>query len=228
VDNNPAMKALVVDADSVGRRLAALLLQRLGFQPHELAEAAVTQPGVSYDLVLTTADGDSGDVASLHRAYPSARLIALISESCDAQRDVCLHAGADVVLSKPLALQALGEALCDSPDDFNVATWADLRQLFGASGVSRLVATLVDDLPVQRRDLEAALRNNDLQRLKKIAHTLGGVSAQLGASTLAAQWSQAEQAAAQGDAMTARRRTPELMLRHTALVQRVRDEPGGL
>lgn len=218
------MKALVVDADTVSGRLAALLLKRLGFQSLEIMEASAPHQVAVYDLVLIAADREVSDVAWLHRAYPSARLIVVISERCDTLRDACLRAGADAVLSKPLALQALSDALCDHQDDFNVATWADLRQLFGADGVLRLIGTLVDDLPIQRRSMVAALQGGDLQGLKKISHILRGISAQLGASALAEQWSQAESAAARGDGATAGRLATELMQRHAALVARIRNE----
>lgn len=221
------MKALVVDADAVGRRLAALLLQRLGFQSVELTETSATQTGATYDLVLTTADRDADNVASLHRVYPSARLIAVIADGDPAQRSACLQAGAEAVLHKPLALQALSDALRDNQDDFDAATWADLRQLFGADGISRLVKTLVDDLPTQQRDLEAALQGGDIQELRKIAHTLRGVSAQLGASALADLWLQAEVAATCGGVALAGQRGAELMQRHAALVKRVSNEASG-
>src|SRR3546814_20605673 len=75
-----------------------------------------------------------------------------------------------------------------SSDLFDRATWAELRELFGSDGVLCLRDTLVADLPTQRARLAEALRDHDLAAFKRLAHTLRGVSLQLGANAHAAQW----------------------------------------
>lgn len=218
------MKTLVVDSDGVSRRLAALLLQRLNRPLPDFAETASTLPAGPYDLVLVTVDPAAGALDFLRRNTAPARLIAVITQDSEQQRQACLRAGADAVLSKPLSLQALADALRRDPDDFDAATWADLQRLFGADGARRLAGVLAADLPVQQAGMADALHNGDLGSLKRIAHALHGVSLQLGATALAGLWSQAEQAAAAGDAEDAARLASAVMRRHVALVDRVRNE----
>src|SRR3546814_3805152 len=107
-------------------------------------------------------------------------------------------------LSKPFRLAELAALLDDiagahacsaastvaGVDDFDRATWAELRELFGSDGVLCLRDTLVADLPTQRARLAEALRDHDLAAFKRLAHTLRGVSLQLGANALAAQRSE--------------------------------------
>lgn len=220
------MKTLVIDGDGVSRRLAGLLLQRLGQPVPEFAEAADAPPSGPYDLVLATVEAAVDTLESLRRETAPARLIAVISRDAAELRLACLRAGADAVLTKPLSLQALADALRREQDDFDAATWAELRRLFGSAGVSRLAGVLADDLPVQQAGLTKALGDGDCAGLRRIAHALRGVSLQLGATALAELWSQAEQAAAGGDAATAGQLAMELMRRHAALVTGVRNESG--
>src|SRR3546814_4945189 len=108
-------------------------------------------------------------------------------------------------------------------DDFDRATWAELRDLFGSDGVLCLRDTLVADLPTQRARLAEALRDHDLAAFKRLAHTLRGVSLQLGANALAAQWLYAEKTATNGDVGVFQLGVG-LIERHAVLVQRICSE----
>src|SRR3546814_16164059 len=55
-------------------------------------------------------------------------------------------------------------------DDFDRATWAELRDLFGSDGVLCLRDTLVADLPTQRARLAEALRDHDLPAFTRLAN----------------------------------------------------------
>lgn len=226
MDSATAIKTLVVDQDSVSRRLAALLLQRLGQPYPTFAETVDALPAGPYDLVLAAVDHEAGPIRSLRRQAESARLIAVIARDSEPLRQACLHAGADAVLRKPLSLPALAGALPRPPDlssDFDAATWDELGRLFGAEGLARLAASLATDLPVQQAGLATAIDQGDAAGLRRIAHALHGVSLQLGATALATLWSQVEQAAASGDAAGAGALATELMQRHGALVAGLRN-----
>jgi HPt (histidine-containing phosphotransfer) domain-containing protein len=96
--------------------------------------------------------------------------------------------------------------------------------LFDAAGVARLAGALIDDLPVQRARIAAAIRDADLAALRQVAHALRGVSLQLGATALAGQWASVEQSAGAGEVEPALRLGGELIERHAALVECLRDE----
>src|SRR3546814_16098118 len=68
-----------------------------------------------------------------------------------------------------------------------------------------LAGALIDDLPVQRARVADAIREVDLATLRHVAHTLRGVSLQLGATALAEQWAMVERTAGAGERSEERR-----------------------
>lgn len=225
------MDCLVVDGDAVSRRLAGLLLKRLGYPSPGFAETAGQAPTSLGGLILADTDGRAEGIAILRARIDPARasatrLVAMVASLSDETRQACLHAGADAVLAKPLALQELAAALKPpaEPDDFNAQTWAELRQMFGPDGTAQLVQALVGDLPTQQQRMASAIGDRDLPALKRVAHALRGVSLQMGAEALARLCTEAENAAAAGRADAATDLGARLMRRHEALVERLRDE----
>src|SRR3546814_10998363 len=109
-------------------------------------------------------------------------------------------------LSKPFRLAELAALLDDiagahacsaastvaGVDDFDRATWAELRDLFGSDGVLCLRDTLVADLPTQRARPAAALRAPAPAAFQRPAPTPRGGSLQLGHNALAATWPSAD------------------------------------
>ncbi len=225
------MDCLVVDTDAVSRRLAGLLLKRLGYPAPGLAGSAQEAPASLGGLILAGSYGTAEGIAELHARIdparrPQTRLVAMIASASEEDRQACLRAGADAVLVKPLALQDL-EAVLNPPaqdGDFNAEAWADLLRLFGPEGAAKLTAALVDDLPTQQQRMAQAIRDHDLPSLKRIAHALRGVGLQLGADALAALCTETETAAAEGRADAATALGAQLIQRHEALVERLRNE----
>lgn len=221
---------LVVDADAVSRRLAALLLKRLGHLSIA-ADAVEAAPAGRHGLILVGVDGSLDGLLALQARIdpadrPQTRLVAMIPSGSGDARQACLDAGADAVLVKPLALQALADLLGSpgSADDFNAQAWAELRRLFGAEGAAQLVDALVNDLPTQQQRMAAAIREQDVPALKRVAHALRGVSLQLGAEGLARLCTETEEAAAASQAEAAAALGAQLIRRHEALVERLRNE----
>ncbi|AXQ31723.1 response regulator [Solimonas sp. K1W22B-7] len=227
---NGAMDCLVVDDDAVGRRLAGLLLKRLGYPSPILSGTVPEAPADLQGLILIATDDTAESVAALKSridpARPLTRLVAMITSGSETVRQACLQAGADAVLMKPLALRDLAAALTPSGEagDFNAEAWSELRQLFGPDGAAKLVGALIDDLPVQQQRIADALSARDLPALKRIAHALRGVSLQIGAGALAALCADTEAAATEGRTEAAAALGASLIQRHAALVERLRDE----
>lgn len=225
---NSSIKALVIDRDAVSCRLAGLLLQRLGQPAPDFAESCEVLPNEPYPLVLAAVDAASGPVELPRARSAAVRLIAVVARDSEPLRQACLSAGADEVLTKPLTLPALAAALSDRADDltadFDTATWAELRALFGAEGAARIARALIDDLPSQEAQLTAASRDGHCAGLRRLAHTLHGVSLQLGANVLAGLWSQVEAAASAGDATKAALLAAAAIQRHRSLIARLRND----
>ena len=228
--NAEAMDCLVVDRDAVSRRLAGLLLKRLGYPSPTLSETVPEVPAGLQGLILVGTDDTAESVAALKSRIdpvrPRTRLVAMITAASDEARQACLRAGADAVLVKPLALEALTAALAAPAEDgdFNTEAWSELRQMFGPDGAAKLVSALVDDLPVQQQRMADALSARDLPALKRIAHALRGVSLQIGAEGLARLCTETEEAAAASRTEAAAALGARLIQRHEALVERLRDE----
>ncbi len=228
---NTSTDCLIVDADAVSRRLAGLLLKRLGYPSPTLAETAQDAPATLQGLILAgTDDGAQGIAALSSRIDPAkrsqTRLVAVLASASEAARQACLQAGADAVLAKPLALPELAALLATAaePGDFNAEAWAELLEMFGPDGAAQLAGAVVDDLPVQQQRVADAIRDQDLSALKRVAHALRGVSLQLGAEALAELCTQTEAAAAAGQTGTAFELGARLIGRHAALAERLRHE----
>jgi len=220
------VNVLVLEPDRVARRLAALLLERLGHPSPTFIEDLNAVPAGDWRLVLASLP--IAQLPQLRAALgPQTRIIAMAAQDSAALRQACAQAGIDELLIKPLSGEALAQALAGAAPgagDFNAAAWKEMRDLLGPVGVSRLIAALVDDLPLQQQRLNAAADAGDLPALRQLAHALRGVALQLGASALAGQWQSAEHAATAGDAAGALGLCRELLHRHAVLVERLRHE----
>jgi HPt (histidine-containing phosphotransfer) domain-containing protein len=94
-------------------------------------------------------------------------------------------------MSKPSGEDAVGPAI-------------DLQVLRDATGGDRdlmqeLAELYVSDADLQLRALTDALDNNELDRIKRIGHTLSGASASVGAATAAGVFRDLEAAAKAGE-----------------------------
>ncbi|WP_029920926.1 response regulator [Nevskia soli] len=234
---------LLVDDDPVNRKLAGLMLQRLGCTAVDVAEdgrAAVDAVlSHTYDLVLMDVempvlDGiEAAREIGLRLGPRRPRIVAMSGRQDDADRERCLEAGMDAYLVKPLARQRLAELLRtqaadsdgkDAVDDFNPVAWNEMLRVFKHAGVQEVVAALVADVPEQARRFAAAAAADDVAALKRIAHALRGASLQLGADALAGLCNEIETGTDSGRVMTM---GASMIERHTMLVARLSREAGG-
>src|SRR3546814_550882 len=139
------MNILVIDSDRVSRRLAALLLARLGCPPPVLIDDAASLPAGDWSLVLV---GEHIAAPSLRDALGAhTRLVIMAAQDSDETHRAGLQAGADEMLVKPLALQDLADVLARTgprSGDFNIAVWHEMVELFDAAGVALLAGALFD------------------------------------------------------------------------------------
>ena len=224
----PALKILLVDDDPVSRRLAGLMLERLGHgRPDTAADGRAALEAVrrqGYDLLLMDLEMPELDgleaTREIVRQLGAQRPRIVIMTAAEDDREACRAAGADDYLGKPLSQQALAAALAGArpepppPDDFNAAAWAELCRVFTAAGAAELVQATSADLPEQRRRRDTAMHAGDLAALR-------GASLQFGAEALAQLCGEAEMACAAGEKETALRLGAEALERYAALVVRL-------
>lgn len=229
---------LLADDDLVNRRLASLMVERLGHPRPSLAvdgaAAVAAALAGAFDLVLM--DVEMPDLDGLEAARQIRQgladrcpyLLAMSANAAPEDRERCLVAGFDDFTPKPLTRNGLAIALGrvsrdgdDGIDDFSAAAWSALVQAYRAEGAAQLVLSLVEDVPDQRQRHAEAQRARDMVRLRRLAHGLRGTCLQLGATDLAAACARVEAATAAEPALAASL-CEDVMVRYGALVERWR------
>jgi CheY-like chemotaxis protein len=119
------LRVLVADDNAVNRKVAALMLSRLGYAP-DLAvtgrEAIVRSEAQIYDVVfmdvhMPDVDGLDATRAINARAAggPRPRIVALTGSTLDDERARCAEAGMDDHVPKPVSLKDIAAALAVTP-----------------------------------------------------------------------------------------------------------------
>jgi CheY-like chemotaxis protein len=226
------LKVLLVEDNSVNRILAQRQMARLG---HQLDIVTDGESGVravldgDYDVVLMDRhlpDIDGVESARRIRAEELGRLpvrrtpiIAVTADASPGHREECLAAGMDDFLTKPLDMEQLRMALeavtsrqaLARPDCDPGAIGRLSAALDGdASAVAELVATYLDELPVNRMRLQAALGKAEARQAAAAAESLWAASETVGAIRLAQLCEEIHHAARGGDVERGRALLPAL------------------
>lgn len=215
---------LVVDDNTVNQKIAVIMLERLGHRAdvasnglEALAAIARTDyTAVFMDCHMPGMDGyEATREARLHsdggRRLP---IIAMTAGAGAEDKELCLAAGMDDFLSKPVTLEDLsqvlkrwigvGETSLQSAatsaeplldprtgrpplDPMIIATLHELGRGSegGAAGIRDLVTTFLDGSDSRFADLRIAVRDGDVAGVEQLAHSLAGSSANLGAQNVA-------------------------------------------
>src|SRR5882757_1023828 len=145
------LRILLADDDQVRRKLASLMLQRLGCRRPDLAENGRQAVDAvllrSYDLVLMDLDMPELDGLEATRQMvrglgrPRPHIVAMLGRESGGERQRCIDAGVDAIIDKPLQRQQLAQTLGRvvrsaraAADDYNRAAWDELLRVFGRAG----------------------------------------------------------------------------------------------
>ncbi|MDB6069377.1 MAG: His Kinase (phospho-acceptor) protein, partial [Verrucomicrobiales bacterium] len=200
------LRLLLAEDNAINRKLALAALSQMGctadvaVDGHEALRAAkaTRYDAILMDVQMPGMDGlESTQYIRQWEAQtgtPRTRIIALTANALSGDREICLQAGMDDYLSKPIRLEALRATLqqvCDdSPTEAarsvpvepmtapSAATLA-LQQLAGelsASDAAALAADFLDDLPNQLQAIRASLLAGNAEESKRHAHSLKGTS----------------------------------------------------
>lgn len=191
-----SLRVLVVDDDPVSRELALRMLTRHGCHADGAGngQAALdAHRAARYDLILMDCDMPvlDGFAATMQlRAEEQGQRTPVVALTADAgQEQQCLRAGMDALLSKPLHPHSLGALLgqwfaAGSPERAPEDELEAVRDMYGEDFCS-LAALYREDGPPRLAALRRAQAESDAVKLAKVAHTLGGSSASIGATGLA-------------------------------------------
>jgi PAS domain S-box-containing protein len=235
------MRILVVEDNAVNQQLALLLLQKVGYRADvaangvEALEALQRQP---YDVVLMDVEMPEMDGLEATRQIrrmaivePRPRIIAVTAKALQGERELCLQAGMDDYLTKPIHLHELIEALRRGEGSTEApaapAVDPDVLRRFvaslgarGAESAVSLIDTFLDHAGAQLASLRQSLQLHDAEDTQREAHTLKSNAAVFGAASLEAMCRELE-GAAEADALD---RGADLVPRIASELERVTRE----
>ncbi len=238
------LRILVVEDNAVNQQLVLLLLQKLGYRADvaangvEALEALERQP---YDVVLMDVEMPEMDgleaTRRIHRMPPEERrphIIAVTANAMQGERELCLQAGMDDYLTKPIRMHELidalgrGEHVSDVPAPASAVDPEVIRRLVASLGeqghesVAELIEMFLNHAPEQLAALRKAVMRREADDARRAAHTLKSNAAAFGATPLADVCGDVESAAKAG----ALDLGGELLPRITTELERVTGELG--
>ncbi len=205
------LKILLAEDNIVNQRVGQYLLQQLGYRADvasnglEVLEALHRQP---YDVVLMDVqmpqlDGLAATQRICKEWSPSQRphIIALTANAMQGDKEMCLAAGMNDYISKPIRLEELVRALsqCQPLDWVNVkvkppstlpcvldaVVFRELGQMLGEQKfLAEVIDSYLEDAPNLLQAMEVAVAQRKATDLQHAAHTLKSSSALFGATSL--------------------------------------------
>jgi CheY-like chemotaxis protein len=235
------LRILVVEDNAVNQQLALLLLQKVGYRADVAAngvEALEALQRQRYDVVLMDVEMPEMDgleatrqIRRMAPVEPRPRVIAVTAKALEGERELCLRAGMDDYLTKPIRLHELIEALRRDEGSTEVPTAPavdpDVLGRFiaslgarGAESAVSLIDTFLGHAAEQLASLRQAVQLHEAEDARREAHTLKSNAAVFGAAALEAMCRELE-SAAEADALG---RGADLVPRITAELERVTRE----
>jgi CheY-like chemotaxis protein len=203
------LRILLAEDNTTNQKLALRLLQQMGYRADvagnglEVIEALARQP---YDVVLMDVqmpemDGLEATRQICQRWMPNERphIIAMTANAMQGDRELCLAAGMDDYIAKPVRVHELVEALGKCPrhqkgesvtgtnvidrkvfDDLAASVGGDMTFL------GELIDTYLNDATELLAAMRRALADGNVEEFRRAAHSLKSNSANLGAMRLSA------------------------------------------
>jgi signal transduction histidine kinase/DNA-binding response OmpR family regulator len=216
------LRILVAEDNVVNQKLALRLLEQMGYRADVAAnglEAVAAVERQPYDLVLMDVQMPEMDgfeaSREIVRRWPvdrRPRIVAMTANAMQGDRELCLAAGMDDYLGKPIRVDELVTALdrsaarepdhptrtggpsgsvgqprtttSPSTETLDPAALERLRATMGASFIDKLLSTFVEDSRELVGTMRRALGGKDVDSIRRAAHSLKSNAASFGAMTL--------------------------------------------
>ncbi len=213
------LRILIADDNLINQELAMAMLIKMGYQPDVVDNGLAvleTLQGEHYDLLLLDVqmpEMDGLETATylvnhwheLHTGYERPTIIAMTASVMQGDREMCLRAGMDDYISKPIMMDSLHRTIekwasgiqvddvlptADSDGETILPSVIDQAAIQNLAQINpKLIRRMIhlftlEEAPVLLQKLKQAIADNDLQEVSYAAHTLKGSSNILGAKTL--------------------------------------------
>jgi len=213
------LKILIAEDNLINQELAMAMLIKMGYQPDVVDNGLAVLEALQvkhYDLLLLDVqmpEMDGLETATylvnhwheLHTGYERPTIIAMTASAMQGDREMCLRAGMDDYISKPIMMDslqrtiekwAMGGQMNEATTVINTVTEVMNSSVIDPAAIKnlqqinpKLIGRMInlftiEEAPVLLKNLEQAIANNDLQEVSYNAHTLKGSSNILGAKAL--------------------------------------------
>ena len=202
------LRILLAEDNAVNQKLALRILAQMGYRADvagngvEAIEALERQP---YDVILMDVQMPEMDgleaTRQICRRWPRPgrpRIIAMTANAMQGDREMCLAAGMDDYLSKPIRVHELVQALSscamtapqgETVSNANIVDPQVFDELLSTTGgdaefMRELIDTYFADAPQLLAQMRSALAGSQHEEFRRAAHSLKSNSATLGALTL--------------------------------------------
>jgi signal transduction histidine kinase/DNA-binding response OmpR family regulator/HAMP domain-containing protein len=242
------LRVLIAEDNIVNQKLALRLLEQLGYRADVAAngfEAVAAIERQPYDVVLMDVQMPEMDgfeaSREITRRWPDEarpRIVAMTANAMQGDRELCLAAGMDDYMSKPIRVDELVAALQRSavgagghkPDGerpstevLNRAAFERLRTAMGAGFLDELLSTFVEDAQELVGTMRRALGDKDVDAFRRAAHSLKSNAASVGAMTLSSLARELEMLAKSGIIDGARPRVDRLAVECERVARALRE-----
>jgi CheY-like chemotaxis protein len=205
---------LLAEDNATNQKLALRLLERMGYRADAVAnglEAVDALKRQTYDVVLMDVQMPEMDgleaTRHIRRELPDTRqprVIAMTANAMQGDRELCLAAGMDDYVSKPIRVEELVSALSKSrplevrqpapdqavtaplatePADLDPTALDNLLSILGGEFeyLVELIDSFLEDAPQLLAELERSFENGDAAGVHRVAHSLKSNGADFGA-----------------------------------------------
>lgn len=206
----PRFSILLAEDNLINQRLAVTLLEREGHQVEVASNGRLALEAVerrAYDLVLMDVQMPELDgleatrrIRALSGSHRDVPIIAMTANAMKDDEQVCLDAGMNDYLPKPIDRQKLSEvvrtwgsfkrlnqsdnvALSMNEEDLPILSTRlldDLENQLGRNAVTSLIAEQIDDTRERLKDIARALAAGDLEAIRLIVHGLKSTTGSFG------------------------------------------------
>lgn len=221
------MKILLAEDNIINQKVAVRMFERLGHRVDVVAnglEAVEALSRIAYDLVFMDCQMPEMDgfeaTAEIRRREAGTRrtiVIAMTANAMQGDRELCLQAGMDDYVAKPITSELLAAVFERWKQPVVHTARADARKADGLTidplvfdglrvlsdeddpgFLARLIGHFLADTPIRLTTLGTACRKGRAEDVQRIAHSLKGSAANLGALGLARICDQVSTAAVRG------------------------------